>query len=283
MKRLPVALLALACSGGGSTRMTSTGGGGGGTGTPSLIWSDEFDGPAGTTFDHTKWTADTGGNGFGNQEREYYTTDTANVTLDGNGHLVITARVDSGHTCWYGPCRYTSARLKTQGLFAGTYGRFEARIRITRGQGLWPAWWMLGTNIASVGWPQCGEIDIMENIGREPTIIHGTAHGPGYSGASGIGAPYALPQGGTFADDFHVYAVSWQPNLIEWSVDGHVYHGMTPTILPRGTQWVFNQPFFVLLNVAVGGAWPGDPDSTTTFPQQMVVDYVRVYNYPGGR
>jgi len=219
--RLGVALLALACSGAGAPVPGSTGGGGGGgggPGTPNLTWQDEFDGPAGTTFDHTKWTADTGGNGWGNQEREFYTTSTQNVALDGNGHLVITARVDSSHTCWYGPCRYTSARLKTQGLFAQTYGRFEARIRIPRGQGMWPAWWMLGGNIETVGWPKCGEIDVMENIGREPSIVHGTAHGPGYSGGNGIGAPDTLSPG-AFADDFHVYAVSWQSNEVDWSVD----------------------------------------------------------------
>jgi beta-glucanase (GH16 family) len=280
--RLGVALLTLACSGGGGPVPGSGGGGGGGgggTGTPSLTWQDEFDGPAGTTFDHTKWTADTGGNGWGNQEREFYTTSTQNVALDGNGHLVITARVDSGHICWYGPCRYTSARLKTQGLFAQTYGRFEARIKIPRGQGMWPAWWMLGVNIETVGWPTCGEIDVMENIGREPSIVHGTAHGPGYSGGNGIGAPDTLSQG-AFADDFHIYAVSWQPNEVDWSVDGHVYRRMRPADLPGGTQWVFDQAFFLLLNVAVGGSWPGDPDATTTFPQQMVVDYVRVYDKP---
>ena len=281
MRRLGwIALLALTCSGSGpGNPRTGGGGGGGGSGTPILVWQDEFDGSAGATFDHAKWTADTGGNGWGNQEREYYTTDTQNVALDGNGHLVITARVDSGHSCWYGPCRYTSARLKTQGLFAQAYGRFEARIKIPRGQGMWPAWWMLGSNITTVGWPQCGEIDIMENIGREPATVHGTAHGPGYSGGNGIGAAYILPQG-AFADDYHIYTVAWDPDWIDWSVDGHVYQHLTRANLPTGTLWVFGQPFFLLLNVAVGGSWPGDPDGTTTFPQQMVVDYVRVYDKP---
>ena len=266
MTRLVAAsLAALACAGAAAT--------------PAPIWQDEFDGAAGATFDRTKWTADTGGNGWGNQEREFYTTNAENVALDGDGHLVITARVDSRHTCWYGTCRYTSARLKTQGLFAHAYGRFEARIRIPRGQGLWPAWWMLGANIGSVGWPGSGEIDIMENIGREPGIVHGTAHGPGYSGGNGIGAPDTLPRG-AFADDFHVYTVSWQPREIVWSVDGRVYHRLTPARLPAGTSWVYDHPYFLLLNVAVGGGWPGDPDATTTFPQQMVVDYVRVYNEP---
>jgi len=249
---------------------------------PSLVWHDEFDGLAGTSFDRTKWVADTGGQGFGNQEREFYTTHAENVALDGNGHLVITARAaspTSADACWYGRCLYTSTRLKTKGLFAQTYGRFEARIRIPRGQGMWPAFWMLGTNIDSIGWPQSGEIDIMENIGREPAIAHGTLHGPGYSGAGGIGRADTLSHG-AYADDFHVFAVAWQPNEIHWYVDGRQYHRMTPADLPSGTKWVFDHPFFLLLNLAVGGGWPGDPDASTTFPQQMVIDYVRVYRDP---
>jgi beta-glucanase (GH16 family) len=246
------------------------------------VWSDEFDGPAGASFDHSKWVADTGGDGFGNQEREFYTTRAENVALDGDGHLVITARAEppsSAYECWYGRCLYTSARLKTKGLFAQAYGRFEARIRIPRGQGLWPAFWMLGRDIDSVGWPRSGEIDIMENIGREPAVAHGTMHGPGYSGADGIGRADAL-SGATFADDFHVFAVAWRPNEIIWYVDGHQYNRTTPADLPRGAKWVFDHPFFLLLNVAVGGGWPGDPDASSTFPQQMVVDYVRAYREP---
>ena len=248
----------------------------------SPVWSDEFDGPAGASFDRTKWAADTGGNGFGNQEREFYTTRTDNVALDGEGHLVITARAEpssSGYGCWYGACRYTSARLKTKGLFAQAYGRFEARIRIPRGQGLWPAFWMLGADIDLVGWPRSGEIDIMENIGREPAIAHGTLHGPGYSGANGIGRSQSLSSG-AYADDFHIFAVAWQANEIRWYMDGQLYHRVAPSDLPSGTAWVFDHPFFLLLNVAVGGGWPGDPDGTTTFPQTMVVDYVRVYRDP---
>jgi beta-glucanase (GH16 family) len=249
---------------------------------PTLVWHDEFDGPAGTSFDRTKWVADTGGQGFGNQEREFYTTRAENVALDGDGHLVITARAastTSADTCWYGRCLYTSTRLKTKGLFAQTYGRYEARIRIPRGQGMWPAFWMLGTNIDSIGWPQSGEIDIMENIGREPAIAHGTLHGPGYSGAGGIGRADTLSHG-AYADDFHVFAVAWQPNEIRWYVDGRQYHRMTPADLPSGTKWVFDHSFFLLLNLAVGGGWPGDPDASTTLPQQMVIDYVRVYRDP---
>ena len=249
--------------------------------TPSwtLVWSDEFDGPAGASFDRAKWDADLGGTGWGNQEREFYTTRAENIALDGKGNLVITAAAEPANStdqCWYGTCRYTSARIKTKGLFSQAYGRFEARIRIPRGQGMWPAFWMLGDNIDAVGWPRSGEIDIMENIGREPAIVHGTMHGPGYSGASGIGGPYSLTSG-AFADDFHRYAVEWVPGSITWFVDDQSYFQTTPSSLPAGTSWVYDHPFFLLLNLAVGGAWPNDPDATTVFPQQMIVDYVRVY------
>ena len=246
----------------------------------TLAWSDEFDGPAGSAVDGTRWVADTGGQGWGNQEREYYTAGAANAALDGTGHLVITARAEPATTpyrCWYGACRFTSGRLKTQGKFEFTYGRAEARLRIPRGQGIWPAFWMLGGNIDQVGWPRSGEIDVMENIGREPATVHGTMHGPGYSGAGGIGSAYGLPTAGAFADEFHVFAVEWTTGQLRWLVDDHEYRTITTADLPSGTGWVFDHPFFLLLNVAVGGAWPGEPDATSTFPQQMVVDYVRVY------
>jgi len=232
-----------------------------------LVWHDEFDS---TALDTTRWTWDIGGNGWGNAELEYYTNRVENARVD-SGALVIEARQES-----FGGRSYTSARLKTQGLGAWKYGRVEARIQIPRGQGLWPAFWMLGDNIAQVGWPTCGEIDIMENIGKEPAIVHGTAHGPGYSGANGIGAPYTLSTG-AFADNYHVYAVEWELNSIRWSVDGTQYFATTPASIPSGTTWVYDHPFFIIMNVAVGGGWPGNPDATTTFPQTMVVDYVRVY------
>ncbi len=242
----------------------------------TLVWHDEFDGPAGGQADRAKWTPETGGDGNGNQERQLY-TERDNAALDGEGHLVITARTASAGTCWYGPCQYTSARMRTLGKFAHAYGRFEARIKIPRGQGMWPAFWMMGTNIESAGWPQGGEIDIMENKGKEPAIVHGTVHGPGYSGDKGIGKTAALAAG-AYADDFHVYAVEWRPDQIEWFVDDRMYHRLTPAELPRGAPWVFDHPFFLLLNLAVGGGFPGDPDATTQFPQQMIVDYVRVYD-----
>ena len=247
----------------------------------TLAWSDEFNGPAGAPVDGTKWVLEVGNgsNGWGNHERQYYTNTTKNASTDGAGNLVITAYKETlgkKYRCWYGECQYTSARLKTQGKFEQAYGRFEARIRVPFGQGIWPAFWMLGNNIQTAGWPACGELDIMEHIGREPFNVYGTIHGPGYSGAAGIGAPYTLT-GARFTDDFHVFAVEWEPNQIRWYVDGQPYQTRTPADLPAGSAWVFDHPHFMLLNLAVGGYWPGDPDATTVFPQKMFVDYVRVY------
>jgi beta-glucanase (GH16 family) len=245
----------------------------------SLTWSDEFDGPSGTTVDRTKWTFDLGGGGWGNQELETYTDRSSNASLDGAGNLAIVASRER-FTGADGVARdYTSARLKTQGLFAQAYGRFEARLKVPHGQGIWPAFWMLGSDIDGVGWPVCGEIDVMENIGREPLAVHGTLHGPGYSGGSGIGATYTLPSGQRFADDFHVVAVEWEANAIRWYVDGALYQTRTPADLPGSARWVFDHPFFIILNVAVGGSWPGSPDASTVFPQRMLVDYVRVYRH----
>ncbi len=236
-----------------------------------LVWSDEFNQPDGSAPDATKWSYETGGNGWGNHELEYYTSRTNNARIEA-GKLVIEAREES-----FSGKNYTSARLLTKGKHAWTYGRIEARMKIPHGQGIWPAFWMLGANIASTSWPTCGEIDIMENIGREPGLIHGTVHGPGYSGSGGIGGPASLPGGSAFADDFHVYSIEWETNRIRWSVDGQPYFTVTPASLPPGTKWVYNQPQFMLLNLAVGGAWPGNPNATTILPQRMVVDYVRVY------
>lgn len=238
-----------------------------------LIWSDEFDQPNGSSPDANKWVFETGAGGWGNGELQYYTSRTNNARVE-NGQLVIEAKQES-----FSGSSYTSARLKTQGKWSWTYGRFEARIKIPRTQGIWPAFWMLGTNISSgVGWPGCGEIDIMENVGFEPTQVHGTIHGPGYSGGAGIGGAMALPGNPAFADDFHVYAVEWTTNQIKWFVDGYQYFSSTPASLPAGSAWVFKAPQFLLLNVAVGGVWPGNPDGTTIFPQRMLVDYVRVYS-----
>ncbi len=250
---------------GGSSKSTST------TPTPTSSgqsWADEFDGPANTLPDPARWTYDLGNNnGWGNQELETYTNLVQNVRLDGSGHLVI--HVDRNGSS------YTSARIKTQGLFSAKYGRIESRIRLPFGQGIWPAFWMLGTNITTVGWPQCGEIDVMENVGREPSINHGSVHGPGYSGGNSVSGLYTL-SGSRFADDFHVFAIQWAPQSVSFFVDGVSYKTVTPASLPSGASWVFDNPFFLILNVAVGGNFPGSPDGTTQFPQEMIVDYVRV-------
>ena len=242
----------------------------------TLAWSDEFNAPDGSPVDTSKWVVATGGNGWGNQELEYYTTRPENAFQQG-GSLVIKA-LQEKYTGADGVTRdYTSARLNTQGKFSQKYGRFEARIKIPQGQGIWPAFWMMGDDRHKLDWPKCGEIDIMENIGKEPAQVHGTIHGPGYSGDKGIGSPFSLPDNARFADDFHIYAVEWEPKAIRFYVDDHLYATRTPAELPKGTKWVYNHPFFMLLNVAVGGSWPGNPDATIQFPQTMLVDYVRVY------
>jgi amino acid transporter/beta-glucanase (GH16 family) len=242
----------------------------------TLVWSDEFNGPSGALVDATRWVSETGGHGWGNNELEFYTDRGRNASLDGDGNLAIQALRE--RFTGDGVTReYTSARLKTQGRFEQAYGRFEARIKIPRGQGIWPAFWMLGNDIPTAGWPRCGEIDVMENIGREPSVVHGSMHGPGFSGGASLSAGYTLPGGTAFADGFHVFAVEWEPGAVRFYVDGNLYETRTPTDLKPGQTWVFDHPFFILLNVAVGGDWPGSPDATSVFPQTMLVDYVRVY------
>jgi beta-glucanase (GH16 family) len=267
--------LALAAAAGGLVSVALPGKPAGAVG--ALVWADDFNGPAGTRPDPGKWGTEIGGSGNGNNELQYYTNSAGNSALDGNGNLVITARREnpSNLQCWYGTCQYTSARLNTSGHFTAQYGRLEARIRAPRGQGIWPAFWALGSNIGSVGWPQSGEIDIMEQIGREPSTNHGSLHGPGYSGGSPLTGTYNLPSG-TFADAFHTFAADWSPAGISFSVDGTVYETQTPGNT-RGNPWVFDHPFFLILNLAVGGSFPGSPDGSTQFPQQLVVDYVHVF------
>jgi len=239
-----------------------------------LSWSDEFNGPDGSLPDSTKWTYDLGGNGWGNGELESYTSRAQNAQIQG-GNLVISAI----HEAYKGAdgilCNYTSARLKTEGIFYQTYGRFEARIKIPSGQGMWPAFWMLGESFPSTPWPTCGEIDIMENIGSQPADLYGSIHGPGFIGGS-LSTRYALPTG-NLSDDFHIYSLEWIPGQINMYLDSILYATYTTASLPGGATWVFDQPFFLLLNVAVGGSWPGAPNGATVFPQTMLVDYVRVY------
>jgi beta-glucanase (GH16 family) len=243
----------------------------------ALVWSDEFNGPDGSAPDSSKWTYDLGGEGWGNKELECYTNRLQNAQIQG-GNLVITAQKEA-FPCSDGvSSSYTSARLKTQGLFTQAYGRFEARIKIPAGQGMWPAFWMLGNDITSTGWPKSGEIDIMENIGKEPGTVHGSLHGPSTtSRTSDATAIFSLPAGQNLADAFHLYAVEWEPGVVRFYLDANLYATFTQSRWPAGGAWVFDHPFFIILNVAVGGTWPGSPDGTTQFPQQMLVDYVRVY------
>ena len=232
-----------------------------------LVWSDEFDAAA---LDRSTWTIETGA-GFGTQQRDYDTERPENVSVTG-GNLVLTARQES-----YLGEAYTSGRIKSFGHFARTYGRFEARIRIPRGQGMWPAFWLLGSDIESAGWPGCGEIDVMENRGAEASTVHGSLHGPGYSGGGAYTEAFSLDGGGAFADEFHVFAVEWEPGVLRWYVDDRLYQTRTADTLSRKKEWVFDKPFFVILDLAVGGVYGGDPDASTPFPQSMLVDYVRVF------
>ena len=244
------------------------------------VFKDEFDKTAGSAPDPKKWTAERGGGGWGNEELQFYTGSNENAFHDGRGSLAIKAiKLPSATNveCWYGKCQYTSARLITKGKFDFKYGRIDARIKVPRGAGVWPAFWMLGNDIDKAGWPNCGEIDVMEFIGREPSTVYGTLHGPGYSGSNSIGGSITLSDGKKISDDFHVFSVEWTQNEIRWFFDGMNYKTITRNDTPKGTPWVFDHPFFIILNFAIGGKWPGGPDSSTQFPQSMLVDYVRVY------
>lgn len=241
----------------------------------NLVWEDNFDVDGAPNFN--RWTFDIGDGtaegipGWGNNELQYYTSRPENVKVE-NGNLVITARQEN-----FQGSSYTSARILTKGLFQQKYGRFEARIKLPWGKGLWPAFWMLGDDEnGTVTWPQRGEIDIMENRGDEPTITHGSIHGPGYSAGNAVTKSYDL--NARLDTQFHVYGVEWGPNYINYYVDNVLYNQITPSDLPDGTDWVFNdRPFYMILNVAVGGAFSGNPNAETVFPQTMEVDYVRVY------
>lgn len=236
-----------------------------------LVWQDEFDGD---TINAENWTHEVGGDGWGNGEAQYYTDDPKNAYVaDGQLHIVALKENLLGKL-------YTSARLTTQDKVEVGYGRIEARIQIPEGQGLWPAFWMLGNDLPQVGWPFAGEIDIMENVGHEPSTIHGTVHGPGYFGGNGVGGPKTLPSGEQYADDFHIFAIEWEEDEIRWYMDDEIYFKVTPNTVPG--EWVYDHPFYMILNVAVGGEWPGYPDGTATFPQTMKVDYVRIYEQSTG-
>jgi beta-glucanase (GH16 family) len=245
-----------------------------------LVWSDEFN-SAGTQSqpNPSNWTYDAGAGGWGNGELETYcawgsptapcTAAQSSSFVGDDGFLHIVAQS-------LGSGVYTSARLKTEGLRSFRYGRVEARIRIPEGRGIWPAFWMLGDDIEKVGWPACGELDIMEVIGKEPSVVHGSVHMPGGDGTG----KYTLPEKKKLAEAFHIYGLEWSPGRIQYYLDSpnNVYVSYTPADLPKTAVWPFDgSKFFVVLNLAVGGRWPGNPDATTKFPREMLVDYVRVY------
>lgn len=230
-----------------------------------LVWHDEFDGKA---VDKANWTYDLGGGGWGNGEAQFYTDRTENARVE-NGLLLIEARQEK-----YEDSYYTSARLKTQGRQEFQYGRIEARIKVPAGAGLWPAFWMLGASFNGSNWPDCGEIDIMEYVGREPDLILGTAHGPGYSGALGISQWNR--QEYNIADEFHTYAIEWEAGQIRWYYDGDHYFTLNRADV-GDREWVFDRPFFMILNLAIGGTLGGVIGLDTAFPSQVQVDYVRVF------
>lgn len=232
----------------------------------TLVWRDEFNG---TALNLSDWTFETGAGGWGNNELQYYRPEN---TLFSDGKLIIEARKES-----FGGAAYTSSRLITKGKQEFKFGRIDIRAALPEGQGLWPALWMLGGNISTVNWPACGEIDIMELIGSQPNRIHGTIHyGANTSQHQYIGNSKALAGTAKFGDEFHVFSIVWEQDKISWLLDDvQFYQITTATVAPAA--YPFNQPFFFIFNVAVGGQWPGDPNATTNFPQRMIVDYVRVF------
>jgi beta-glucanase (GH16 family) len=238
-----------------------------------LTMQDEFNTDGAP--DNAIWGYDigTGQNGWGNQELQYYTDRPENVVIN-NGIMVITAQQEN-----FQGSSYTSARLLTKNKFSQTYGRFEARIRVPYGQGIWPAFWMLGVpDGPDEIWPSLGEIDIMEIRGQEPTKLIGSLHGPGYSGGEAISKEYVL-QNDRLDTGFHIYGIEWGPDYVNHYVDDVLYSQITPDDLPEGSTWVFNNDFYILINLAVGGTFVGSPNAETVFPQTMLVDYVRAYKY----
>ncbi len=234
-----------------------------------LVWQDEFDIQGAPNPDNWGYNIGTGENGWGNSELQYYTDRSENVVIQ-NGILIISAIKED-----YNGSSYTSARLLTKDKLEQKYGRFEARMRLPSGKGIWPAFWMLGANIDQVGWPNCGEIDIMENAGSEPTKVSGAVHGPGYSGGAAIFKKYDL-QNDRFDSGFHIFGIEWGPEYINYYVDDVLYNQITPADVTG--EWVFdNGPFYIIMNLAVGGVFDGSPNEDTVFPQTLLVDYVRVY------
>jgi beta-glucanase (GH16 family) len=234
----------------------------------NLVKADEFDTNGPVNADLWTYEIGTGNNGWGNNELQFYTDRPENIVVE-DGVLKITARREM-----FLGSSFTSARILSKGKFEQKYGRIEARIKLPWGKGLWPAFWMLGANSDTVIWPQCGEIDIMEYLGNKPTTVFGSLHGPGYSGGESISKIYSLTND-RFDTDFHIFGVEWGENYINYYVDNVLYNQITPADVSG--EWVFNEPFYIILNIAVGGNLPGSPSMQTQFPQQMEVDYVRIY------
>jgi beta-glucanase (GH16 family) len=236
----------------------------------NVVWQDEFEGPTGAPPDPTRWNHEVGGWGWGNEELQYYTDSTNNAALDGEGNLVITARAETFDTN-----AYTSARLTTKGLFAQTYGRFEARMRLANGQGLWPAFWIMGDDIDTAGWPVCGEMDIVEQRGDNLFDVSSSLHGPRQARLD-VPVTRTTKVPDSVDTTFHVYAVEWDPTNIVFLIDDVPFFQITPTRRPSYARWVWDHPFFIIVNLAVGGLFPGPPAATTVFPGTISIDYVRV-------
>jgi beta-glucanase (GH16 family) len=230
-----------------------------------LTWSADFGKPGAMK----KWVYYSGGTGFGLHQLQWY--DAANATVDKSGQLVISAdKGGGGNKCWYGSCKYTSARMETKSLFSQTYGEFEARIKFPAGSGLWPAFWIEGANVYQVGWPACGELDIIEPEAENAYLVDGYAHAKHYRHQAFLTVPQSITAG------FHTYGIVWNPQGVTWYFDGHAYSHMTSY---KG--WPFDKPFFIILDLAVGGGYPGPVTKKTPFPAKMTVDWLRVYQHTG--
>jgi beta-glucanase (GH16 family) len=243
-----------------------------------LVWSDEFNGTVGSLPDAKTWNYDDGP-GYNNELEINKVSPTSCATVvdpkatDHHALLITGTPTAAG--------KYFSARINTKGKYSAQYGYFEARMKIPYGNGMWPAFWLLGNNIDQVGWPKCGEVDIMENIGKQPGTVYGSIHAVNYTGGQGVGTAYTLPNNQALADSYHTYAVDWEPGKIVCYLDSHIYATYTPASLPPMATWAFDtQPCYIILNLAIGGSWPGSPDGSTVFPAKMLVDYVRVYKAP---
>lgn len=244
---------------------------------PRLVWADEFNGPGGAPPDERKWNLETIGQTSGNGELQCYTDVSDNAATDGDGHLVIAAHRDPGHVCADGSRNdYTSARLNTIDKHVWKHGRFEIRAKVPDGAGTWPAFWAVGEDYPEVGWPESGELDVMEVIGADITHLIGTVHVPDTDGEH-VFLQAATDVSHPLSDDFHVYAMEWDEDAIVWSLDGEEYGRVTRAEVEEIGDWVVDDEFYLILNLALGGVFGGPVDADTVFPQRFVVDYVRVF------